>query len=100
MKDVLFKKAKAKRYKEDFGEVTDDKTGGYLYLLATGNIDNPKIKLDAPSAKKEFKEQFSDQKRQIQEKQEQKNPNSSSNETKELNNSSKKQSDIEIDEDW
>ena len=100
LKDVLFKKAKTKRYKEDFGEVTDDKTGGYLYLLATGNIDNPKIKLDAPSAKKEFKEQFSEQKRQIQENREQSNPNSNSNETKELNNSSKKQSDIEIGDDW
>ena len=101
LKDVLFRKAKSKKNKEDFGYVTDDNTGGYLYLLATGNIDNPKIKLDGVSAKKEFKEQFSEQKHQIQENKEQNNMQSSpAGGKKDLNNTSKKQSEIEIDENW
>ncbi len=103
LKDVLSKKVKNKKGNEDFGEVVDDNTGNtYLHLLAIGNVDNPKFKWDSPSAKKGLQQQFSDQKRQIQEIRERNDPQSSSPapKEKELNDSKKKQKEIEIGEDW
>ena len=102
MKEVLAKKVKNRKNREDFGEVVDDNTGTYLYLLATGTLDNPKFKWDGQSSRKGLKEQFSDQKQQIQENRRQSDPQtpSTKEETKELNNAKKKQSDIELDEDW
>ena len=65
-------------------------------------MDNPKFKWDGKSAKKGLKEQFSDQKQQIQENRKLNNPQTPSvkEENKELNNTKKKQSDIELDDDW
>lgn len=102
LKEILAKKVKNRKNREDFGEVIDDNTGTYLYLLATGTMENPKFKWDGQSSRRGLKEQFSDQKQQIQEKRNQNNPQTPSvkEETKELNNSKKKQSDIELDEDW
>ncbi|WP_291530061.1 AsmA-like C-terminal region-containing protein [Bacteroides sp. UBA939] len=102
MKEILAKKVKNRKNREDFGEVIDDNTGTHLYLLATGTMENPKFKWDGQSSRKGLKEQFSDQKQQIQENRNQNNPQTPSikEETKELNNSKKKQSDIELDEDW
>jgi len=106
LKDVLAKKAKNKKKREDFGEVMDDNTGKtYLHLLATGNIDNPKFKWDSQSARQGFQQKFSDQKLQIQEIKERNDASSTTPSTekekdKDLNNSTKKQKEIEIDEDW
>lgn len=102
MKEILAKKVKNRKNREDFGEVIDDNTGTYLYLLATGTMENPKFKWDGQSSRKGLKEQFSDQKQQIQENRKQNNPQtpSAKEEIKELNNSKKKQSDIELDENW
>ena len=102
LKDILAKKVKNKRKNEDFGEVIDDNTGKtYLHLLATGNINNPKFKWDSQSARKGFQQQFSDQKRQIQEIRERNDTSSSSTQkAKDLNNSTKKRKEIEIGDDW
>ena len=110
LQDVLAKKTKNKRKNEDFGEVIDDNTGKtYLHILATGNIDNPKFKWDSQSAQKGFRQQFSDQKRQIQEIKERNDASSTTpaiekekekEKDKDLNNSKKKQREIEIGEDW
>ena len=103
LKDVLAKKAKNKKKNEDFGEVIDDNTGKtYLHLLATGNVDNPKFKWDTQSAKQGFQQQFSDQKRQIQEVKERNTttPSTEKENGKDLNNSKKKQKEIEIGDDW
>jgi hypothetical protein len=107
LKDLLSKKIKAVTQTENFGEVVDDHTGEvYLHLLATGNMDNPVFKWDAISAKKGFREQFSDQKQQIQQIRQRNNPPSDPNQMnekekdKELNNSTKQQPEIELDEDW
>ena len=100
LKDVLAKKVKNKKKNEDFGEVIDDNTGKtYLHLLATGNVDNPKFRWDSQSAKQGFQQQFSDQKRQIQEIRE-RNDTSAVPKDKNLNNSTKKQKEIEIGDDW
>jgi hypothetical protein len=103
LKDILGKKIRNRKQKEDFGEVIDDNTGQvYLHLLATGNMDNPVFKWDVHSAKKGFQEQFSGQKRQIQEIRQRNNPPTSPKAIKEndLNNSTKQQPEIEIEEDW
>ncbi|MDR0682885.1 MAG: hypothetical protein LBG15_13715 [Dysgonamonadaceae bacterium] len=105
LQDVLGKKIKSRKQKEDFGEVIDDNTGQvYLHLLATGNMDNPLFKWDAHSAKKGLQRQFSDQKYQIQQIQQRNNPTSSPDAIKEkekdLNNPNKQQPEIEIGEDW
>ena len=104
LKEVLSKKMKAKkRNAEDFGDVVDDNTGNiYLHLTATGNINNPKFKWDAKSAQKGFREQLSTQKQEIESIRQTVNPEreKQKSEDKELNNSQKKQKEIEIDEDW
>ncbi|MDR0603159.1 MAG: hypothetical protein LBG80_02505 [Bacteroidales bacterium] len=109
LQDVLSKKIKNRKQKEDFGDVIDDNTGQvYLHLLATGNIDNPVFKWDAHSAKKGFQKQFSDQKQQIQQIQQRNNPTTTPNnikgkekeKEKDLNNPNKQQPEIEIEEDW
>jgi hypothetical protein len=102
LKDVLAKKAKNRQKNEDFGEVIDDNTGKtYLHLLATGNVDNPKFRWDSQSARKGFQQQFFDQKRQIQDVKERNNASSPPVEKeKDLNNSTKKQKEIEIGDDW
>ncbi|MCL2132174.1 MAG: hypothetical protein FWH36_06980 [Lentimicrobiaceae bacterium] len=104
LKEILSKKIKAqKQNTEDFGEIIDDNTGNtYLHLTATGNISNPKFKWDAKSTQKGIKEQFSTQKQEIQTNRQTVNPEKEKqkSEDKELNNSQKKQKEIEIDEDW
>ncbi|MDR2410593.1 MAG: hypothetical protein LBE13_21120 [Bacteroidales bacterium] len=109
LQDVLSKKIKSRKQKEDFGEVIDDNTGQvYLHLLATGNMDNPVFRWDTYSAKKGLQKQFFDQKHQIQQIQQRNNPSSSQDAIKEkerekekdLNNPNKKQPEIEIEEDW
>ncbi|MDR0368805.1 MAG: AsmA family protein [Bacteroidales bacterium] len=102
LKEILAKKVKNRKNKEDFGEVIDDNTGTYLYLLAMGNMDNPKFKWDGQSAKKGLKQQFSEQKQQIQDNRKQNNMQTPSEkeENKQMNDSRKKQSEIELDDDW
>jgi len=104
LKEVLSKKIKTrKRNTEDFGDIIDDNTGNtYLHLIATGNISNPKFKWDAKSSQKGFREQISTQKQEIETLKQIANPEKEKQkaEDKELNNSQKKQKEIEIDENW
>lgn len=108
LRDVLSKKVKAKKHNsEDFGEIIDDNTGNtYLHIIATGNINNPKFKWDAKSAKKGFQQQISTQKQELETIRQTANPEKFERQEKqktgdkELNNSKKKQKEIEIDADW
>jgi hypothetical protein len=98
-KDVLARKMKNKKKGEDFGEVIDDNTGNmYLYLLATGNVDNPKFKWDVQSAEKGLRQQFSEQKIKIQEIRNRNTTAPAVPVEKKQNNTTKKE--IEIEDDW
>jgi len=104
LKEVLSKKMREKkRNAEDFGDIIDDKTGNtYLHITATGNISNPKFKWDIKSSQKGFKEQISTQRQEIETIRQTTNPEreKQKSENKELNNSKKKQKEIEVDENW
>ncbi len=105
LKELLSKKLKNnKKQREDFGDIEDDNLGNAnIYILASGQLDNPKFKWDSKSAHQGFKQQISTQKEAIQQSQQERDKATGRSDEptqKDLNNSSVKQKDIELDEDW
>ncbi len=106
--ELLSKKARAnQRNREDFGEVIDDNTGkATLFLVAGGNLDKPVFKWDSNSSHRNMKRKWEEQKLEIQQEKAKKDAAAGTTSAtpapptnKELN-STKKQSDLELDDNW
>lgn len=106
--ELLSKKARAnQRNREDFGEVIDDNTGkATLFLVAGGNLDKPVFKWDSNSSHRNMKQKWEEQKLEIQQEKAKKDAAAGTTSAtpapptnKELN-STKKQSDLELDDNW
>ncbi len=105
MSEILSKKFQLKRKnkEEDFGEIINDNTdNNYIHITATGNLDNPKFKWSRKDTKKETKEQIKTQKEDFKTifKSETEKIGDTKQKEKELNDPTKKNLDIEIDENW
>ena len=103
LQELLSKKLannkKKRKQREDFGDVVDVNTSiTYLYIKATGNLDNPKFGWDTQSANHGLNKKISAQKEEIKQantKKQQNIPTSAYPKP-----TSQKQPDLELDEDW
>lgn len=105
LSELLSKKLKNKKQQnEDFGDVVEENSNKLrLNIMAIGTLDNPKFRLDKQTSKKGFQERIKEQNDIIRQEIQNKTENDKKEDifsNQELNNSNKKQKELELDEDW
>lgn len=102
LNDLLSNKRRAKRKnQDDFGEVVNDGTGNtYIFISASGNLDNPVFKWSRQHTKSEIKDQIKDQKQDFNTIFKQDSIQNKKQQDKDLNDYKKKPAEIEIEDDW
>ena len=68
LSDLLSKKAKTKKENLEFGDISDDGDGKIsLFLLITGNMEDPKFRYDRAGVKQKLKQDIKQEKQQLKE---------------------------------